>query len=41
MVMVLNATFNNTSVIWWRSVVLVEELGVYECGHLSLDLLVA
>jgi hypothetical protein len=23
--MVLNATFNNISVIWWRSVLLVEE----------------
>jgi hypothetical protein len=26
-VMVLNATFNNISVIWWRSVLLVEETG--------------
>jgi hypothetical protein len=25
--MVLNATFNNISVIWWRSVLLVEETG--------------
>ena len=28
MVMVLNATFNNISVISWRSVLLVEETGV-------------
>jgi len=27
-VMVLNATFNNISVISWRSVLLVEETGV-------------
>ena len=27
-VMVLNATFNNISVIWWSSVLLVEETGV-------------
>jgi hypothetical protein len=26
--MVFNATFNNNSVIWWRSVLLVEETGV-------------
>ena len=25
--MVFNATFNNISVIWWRSVLLVEETG--------------
>ena len=30
MVMVLNATFNNGSVISWRSVLLVEETGVPE-----------
>ena len=27
-VMVFNATFNNIAVIWWRSVLLVEETGV-------------
>jgi hypothetical protein len=26
--MVFNATFNNISVIWWHSVLLVEETGV-------------
>jgi len=26
--MVSNATFNNISVIWWRSVLLVEDTGV-------------
>jgi len=26
--MVFNATFNNISVIWWRSVLLVEETGI-------------
>jgi hypothetical protein len=30
MVMVLNGTFNNISVISWRSVLLVEETGVSE-----------
>jgi hypothetical protein len=30
MVMVINATFNNGSVISWRSVLLVEETGVSE-----------
>ena len=29
MVMVFNATFNNISVISWRSVLLVEEAGVH------------
>jgi hypothetical protein len=28
--MVFNATFNNISVIWWRSVLLVEEPGIAE-----------
>jgi len=28
--MVFNATFNNNSVIWWRSVLLVEETEVPE-----------
>ena len=32
--MVLNATFNNISVISWRSVVLVEETGVPSESHL-------
>jgi len=32
-VMVLNATFNNISVILWRSVVLVEETGVPGDNH--------
>jgi hypothetical protein len=27
LVMVFNATFNNISFIWWRSVLLVEETG--------------
>jgi hypothetical protein len=27
-VMVFNATFKNISIIWWRSVLLVEETGV-------------
>ena len=31
--MVLNAAFNNTSVISWRSVLLVEENGVQEKKH--------
>jgi len=31
--MVLNATFNNISVISWRSVLLVEETGVPEENH--------
>jgi hypothetical protein len=29
-VMVFNATFNNISVILWRSVLLVEETGMYK-----------
>jgi hypothetical protein len=28
--MVFNATFNNISVIWWQSVLLVEETGIPE-----------
>jgi cytochrome b561 len=32
---VLNATFNNISVISWRSVLLVEETGVPRENHLS------
>jgi hypothetical protein len=32
-VMVFNATFNNISVIWWRSVLLVEETGVLGENH--------
>ena len=31
--MVFNATFNNISVISWRSVLLVEETGVPEENH--------
>ena len=31
--MVLNATFNNITVIWWRSVLLVEETGVPRENH--------
>jgi hypothetical protein len=31
--MVFNATFNNTSVIWWQSVLLVEETEVPEENH--------
>jgi hypothetical protein len=31
--MVFNATFNNTSVISWRSVLLVEETGVLGKNH--------
>jgi len=33
MIMVFNATFNNISVIWWRSVLLVEEKVVYRENH--------
>jgi hypothetical protein len=33
MVMVFNATFNNISVILWRSVLLVEETGVRGENH--------
>jgi uncharacterized DUF497 family protein len=33
MVMVFNATFNNISVISWRSVLLVEETGVPGENH--------
>jgi len=32
-VLVLSATFNNISVISWRSVLLLEETGVYEEYH--------
>ena len=32
-VMVLNTNFNNISVISWRSVLLVEETGVYRKNH--------
>ena len=32
-VMVINATFNNISVLSWRSVLLVEETGVPEENH--------
>jgi hypothetical protein len=32
-VMVLNATFNNISIISWRSVLLVEETGVLGENH--------
>ena len=31
--MVLNVTFNNISVISWRSVLLVEETGVHRENH--------
>ena len=31
--MVLNATFNNISVILWRSVLLMEEIGVHGENH--------
>jgi hypothetical protein len=31
--MVFNATFNNMSVIWWRSVLLVEEIVVPGENH--------
>jgi len=33
MIIVLNATFNNISVISWRSVLLVEETGVHGETH--------
>ena len=33
LVMVFNATFNNISVISWRSVLLVEEIGVHGKNH--------
>jgi hypothetical protein len=33
--MVINATFNNISVISWRSVLLVEETGVHGENHLK------
>ena len=36
MIMVLNATFNNISVISWRSVLLVEETGVSRQNHLPV-----
>jgi len=31
--MLFNTTFNNISVIWWRSVLLVEEVGVLGENH--------
>jgi len=34
--MAFNATFNNTSVISWRSVLLVEEIGVSRENHRSV-----
>ena len=34
-VMVLNATFNNISVISWRSILLVEETGILGENHQS------
>ena len=33
MLIVLNATFNNISVISWRSILLVEETGLPEESH--------
>jgi len=33
MLIVLNATFNNISVISWRSILLVEETGVHGENH--------
>jgi hypothetical protein len=33
--MMFNATFNNISVIWWRSVLLVEETGTPGENHLT------
>jgi hypothetical protein len=35
--MVFNATFNNISVISWRSVLLVEEIGVPGENHRSVN----
>jgi hypothetical protein len=35
-VMVLNATFNNISIISWRSVLLLEETGIPEENHRSV-----
>ena len=32
-IMVFNATFNNISVIWWRSILLVEETGILGENH--------
>jgi hypothetical protein len=34
--MVLNATFNNISIISWRSVLLLEETGIPEENHRSV-----
>ena len=31
--MVFNATFNNIAVIWWRSVVLLEEIRLHRENH--------
>jgi len=36
MFMVFNATFNNISVITWRTVLLVEETGIPTENHLAL-----
>jgi hypothetical protein len=36
--MVFNATFNNISVILWRSVLLVEQPGVHEENHRPMHL---
>jgi hypothetical protein len=33
MVIVFNATFNNISVIWWRSVLLLEKTGELAENH--------
>jgi hypothetical protein len=39
--MVLNATFNNISVISWRSVLLVKSTGVPGENHFKINLLIA
>jgi hypothetical protein len=39
--MVFNATFNNISVISWRSVLLVEEIRVPEENHRPVAMLIA
>ena len=36
-VMVLNVTFNNISVISWRSVLLVEETGIPGENHIPIE----
>jgi hypothetical protein len=38
---VFNATFNNIAVISWRSVLLVEEIGVPEENHRPVAMLIA